>query len=196
MRRLLVAVVAVTLLPACGSFFRDRSLDYVKAESTPPLMLPQDVDTRPIKPLYPIPPASDKPVSEPAKAPFPPGMKGVQAAELPPLPNAPGRLPVKLGTDGNGVPELRVVGPRERVWDELARALQGAGANIKDRNQSLGLVDIEVAKEAYQVRMVRATEAFVINVQRDDDTLAPVSVARNVLAALQSRWPATSADRP
>lgn len=196
MRRLLVAVVAVTLLPACGSFFRDRSLDYVKAESTPPLTLPQDVDTRPIKPLYPIPPASGKPVSEPAKAPFPPGMKGVQAAELPPLPNAPGRLPVKLGTDGNGVPELRVVGPRERVWDELARALQGAGANIKDRNQSLGLVDIEVAKEAYQVRMVRATEAFVINVQRDDDTLAPVSVARNVLAALQSRWPATSADRP
>ena len=176
--------------------FRDRSLDYVKAESTPPLTLPQDVDTRPIKPLYPIPPASGKPVSEPAKAPFPPGMKGVQAAELPPLPNAPGRLPVKLGTDGNGVPERRVVGPRERVWDELARALQGAGANIKDRNQSLGLVDIEVAKEAYQVRMVRATEAFVINVQRDDDTLAPVSVARNVLAALQSRWPATSADRP
>ena len=107
MRRLLVAVVAVTLLPACGSFFRDRSLDYVKAESTPPLTLPQDVDTRPIKPLYPIPPASGKPVSEPAKAPFPPGMKGVQAAELPPLPNAPGRLPVKLGTDGNGVPELR-----------------------------------------------------------------------------------------
>ena len=83
MRRLLVAVVAVTLLPACGSFFRDRSLDYVKAESTPPLTLPQDVDTRPIKPLYPIPPASGKPVSEPAKAPCPPGMKGVLAAELP-----------------------------------------------------------------------------------------------------------------
>lgn len=191
MRRLLLVVVAATLLPACSNFFRDRSQDYVHAESTPPLNIPDSVSTRPIKPLYPIPPASAalKPLSEPAKVPYPPAMEEVKTAELPPLPNVPGRSPVKLGTDGNGVPELRVIGPRERVWDELGRALKNADVTVRDRNQSLGLVEITISQQNYQVRMVRATEAFVISVQRDDETLAPVNLARNLLGTLQVRWP-------
>jgi len=191
MRRLIVAVVAASMLPACGGFFRDRSLDYVKAESTPPLSLPEGVSTRPIQPLYPIPPASAsaQPVLKPAEAPYPPAMAEVKVVELPPLPNLPGRTVVKFGTDGNGVPELRVVGPRERVWDELGRALSNADVTVDDRNQSLGLVYVSIAQQKYQVRMVRATEAFVISVQRDDDALAPVNLSRNLLGTLQARWP-------
>ncbi|MEL0028075.1 MAG: outer membrane protein assembly factor BamC [Perlucidibaca sp.] len=191
MRRLLTVVVAATLLPACSGFFRDRSLDYVKAESTPGFDIPANVNTRPIQPLYPIPPAAADapPVTQPVKAPFPPAMGEVKVVELPPLPNLPGRTVVKFGTDGNGVPELRVVGPRERVWDELGRALRNADVTVEDRNQSLGLIDISIAKQKYQMRMVRATEAFVISVQRDDDTLAPVNLSRNLLGTLQARWP-------
>lgn len=191
MRRLGLVLLAVTVLPACTGYFRDRSLDYGQAKTTPPLILPAGVDTRPIKPLYPIPavavtaPASGKDF----KVPFPPEMKAVKEVALPPLPNSPGRTPVKLGTDGNGVPELRVVGPRERMWDELARALKNADVTLTDRNQDLGLVDVTIAGQAYQLRMVRAAEAFVINLQRNDESLAPVAVARNLLTTLQARWP-------
>ncbi len=191
MRRLLLVALAATLLPACTNFFRDRSLDYVKAESTPPLNIPESVSTRPIKPLYPIPQSNFvvQPQTKPAVVPYPPAMEEVKVATLQPLPNLPGRSPVKLGTDGNGVPELRVIGPRERVWDELGRALKNADVTIVDRNQSLGLVEVSIAQQNYQVRMVRATEAFVISVQRDDETLAPVNLARNLLSTLQARWP-------
>lgn len=191
MRRLLLVAVAATLLPACTNFFRDRSQDYVKAESTPPLSIPESVSTRPIKPLYPIPQSNFvvKPELKAAVVPYPPAMEEVKVAELPPLPNLPGRSPVKLGTDGNGVPELRVIGPRERIWDELGRALKNADVTVTDRNQSLGLVEVSIAQQNYQVRMVRATEAFVVSVQRDDETLAPVNLARNLLGTLQARWP-------
>ena len=187
MRRLGLALLAVTLLPACSGYFRDRSLDYGQAKTTPPLVLPAGIDTRPIKPLYPIPAVA---VTAPATSkgfvvPFPPDMKAVQEVALPPLPNSP----VKLGTDGNGVPELRVIGPRERVWDELARALRNADTTLNDRNQDLGLVDVSISGQNYQLRMVRAAEAFVISLQRNDESLAPVAVARTLLTTLQARWP-------
>ena len=191
MRRLGLAVLAATLLPACSGYFRDRSLDYGQAQASAPLVLPAGVDTRPIKPLYPIPAIA---VTAPATGknfvvPLPPEMKAVQEVALPPLPNSPGRTPVKLGTDGNGVPELRVVGPRERVWDELARALRNADITLNDRNQELGLADVSISGQNYQLRMVRAAEAFVISLQRNDESLAPVAVARNLLTTLQARWP-------
>lgn len=189
MRRLPVAVaLASLLLSACHGYFRDRSMDYGNATSTPPLPLP--AGTRPVQALYPIP-ATAQPF-EAAKArvvPYPPAMPTVTAAELAALPDLPGRLPVKLGTDGNGVPELRVVGPRERVWDELGKALANTETVVKDRNQALGLVDIVIGGQTYQVRMVRAAEAFVINLQRNDESLAPVPIARNLLSSLQVRWP-------
>lgn len=191
MRRLGLVLLAATVLPACSGYFRDRSLDYGQAKSTSALSLPAGVETRPIKSLYPIPavaataPASGKNFV----VPFPPAMKPIQEAALPPLPNSPGRSPVKLGTDGNGVPELRVIGPRERVWDELARALGNAGVTIKDRNQDLGRVDVTISEQSYQLRMVRASEAFVLSLQRNDETLAPVAVSRNLLTTLQARWP-------
>ncbi len=191
MRRLGLAVLAATLLPACSGYFRDRSLDYGQAIPTPALTFPAGIETRPIKPLYPIPSvAVTAPVSgKTFVVPFPPAMKPVQEAALPPLPNSPGRSPVKLGTDGNGVPELRVIGPRERVWDELARALSNAGVTLKDRNQDLGRVDVTISGQDYQLRMVRAAEAFVLSLQRNDETLAPVAVSRNLLTTLQARWP-------
>ena len=191
MRRLGLVLLAATVLPACSGYLRDRSLDYGQAKASPALTLPAGVETRPIKPLYPIPAVA---VTAPASGknfivPFPPAMKPVQEVALPSLPNSPGRTLVKLGTDGNGVPELRVVGPRERIWDELARALSNAGVTLKDRNQDLGLVDVSISGQDYQLRMVRASEAFVLSLQRNDETLAPVAVSRNLLTTLQARWP-------
>ena len=191
MRQYVLVALAVTLLPACSGYLRDRSLDYGQAKPSPALTIPEGVETRAIKPLYPIPAVAE---TAPASGknfvvPFPPAMKPVQEVSLPPLPNSPGRTPVKLGTDGNGVPELRVVGPRERVGDELGRALNNAGVTIKDRNQELGVVDVTISGQDYQLRMVRATEAFVLSLQRNDETLAPVAVSRNLLTTLQARWP-------
>lgn len=190
--RVLVLPLALALLTTgCAGYFRDRSLEYDKATSTPPLVLPAGAETRPIKPLYPVPPApanARRPVRV-TEPPAPPAMAAVQSVEQQPLPDTQGRLAVKLGTDGNGVPELRVIGPRERVWDELGAALTRAGITVKDRNQSFGLVDVLVDQRPYQVRMVRGAEAFVINLQRDENSLAPVPVARSVLSNLQARWP-------
>lgn len=193
-QRLAVAVVTValaaTLLPGC-TFLRDRSQAYATAQSTQPLVLPA-TPVRPITALNPIPDSKAVFPGNPDKGfvpPFPPSMQQVKATELPALPNLPGRSVVKLGTDGNGVAELRVIGPRERVWDELGRALKNAQVKIRDRDQSLGLVYISIDQQDYQVRMVRATEAFVISVQRNDETLAPVAVSRSLLTTLQVRWP-------
>jgi len=188
--RLLAAACATSLLLAgCSGYFRDRSMDYRLATSTPPLPLP--ANTRPVQPLLPIPDVKQPfDAGKPFGVPYPPALKLAEAvAELPPLPDSAGRLPVKLGTDGNGIPELRVVGPRERVWDELAKALVAAEVKVKDRNQSLGIVDVEIADQPYQVRMIRATDALVINIQRNDESLAPVGIARNLLSTLQVRWP-------
>jgi len=187
--RLLVAVATVGLLAGCSGALRDRSMDYAKATTTPPL--PVTGATRPIKPLLDVPAVAQPfDASKPFVVPYPPALKLTEAvAELAPLPDSNGRLPVKLGTDGNGIPELRVVGPRERVWDELAKALAAAEVKVKDRNQSLGIVDVEIADQPYQVRMIRATDAFVINIQRNDESLAPVGIARNLLSTLQVRWP-------
>lgn len=188
MKRLMCVVLALSVLPACSGFFRDRSLAYVDAQSTPPLNMPADVSTRPITPLYPVPEVAASAVEAPAEAPFPPTLKTQVSVDMAALPAAPGRTPVKFGTDGNGVPELRVVGPRERVWDELGRTLKAIDVTIKDRNQSLGLVYITIAEQDYQLRMIRATEAYVISLQRDEETLAPVNLSRNLLGTLQVRW--------
>jgi uncharacterized lipoprotein len=192
MHRVLCVALSLTLLPGCSGFFRDRTLEYTKAEPGPALVIPEGVDARPLRPLYPIPettPSTTKIELDKASVPFPPAMKPVVVEQQMDLPDTPGRLVVKLGTDGNGIPELRVVGPRERVWDELLRALNSSNVSIKDRNQSLGLVDVVIAEQNFQVRMVRATEAFMITLQRNEDTLAPVNVSRTLLTTLQARWP-------
>lgn len=192
MHRVLCVALSLTLLPGCSGFFRDRTLDYSQAQTGPALLMPDGVETRPIRPLYPIPEIAESTTKielDKASVPFPPAMQSVVVEQQMALPDSPGRLPVKLGTDGNGIPELRVVGPRERVWDELARALANANVTVKDRNQSLGLVDVVIAEQDFQVRMVRATEAYMITVQRSDDALAPVNLSRTLLTTLQARWP-------
>lgn len=190
MRGWLVLSAAVLASGCSTGYFRDRSMEYGQAASTAPLTLPAG-DTRPQRPLYPIPAETEatRPSNKPFVVPYPPAMAPVKAAEQQVLPDSKGRLVVKLGTDGNGVPELRVIGPRERVWDELGKTLAALGIVVKDRNQSLGLVDVVIDQKPYQVRMVRGAEAFVINLQRDENTLAPIGTARTLLNNLQVRWP-------
>lgn len=190
MRGLLMLSVAVLASGCTTGYFRDRTMEYGKAVSTPPLVLPEG-DTRPQRPLYPIPALTEatRPSDKPFVVPYPPAMVQVKSVEQQALPDTKGRLVVKLGTDGNGVPELRVIGPRERVWDELGQTLAALAVTVKDRNQSLGLVDVVIDQKPYQVRMVRGAEAFVINLQRDENTLAPIGTARTLLNNLQVRWP-------
>lgn len=189
MKRFVVGLVAVSLLSGCGSFFRDRSLDYSEASSSAPLNV-ADVSTRPIKPLYPIPAVSASSGELLKEPPFPPEMTAQKPEEIvAPLPDRQGRLPVKLGTDGNGVPELRIVGPRERVWDELQQTLKALSIEVTDRNQSLGIVNLKIDGRDYQLRMVRGAEAHIINLQRDENALAPVALSRNLLSTMQVRWP-------
>lgn len=190
MKAWVVGLVAISVLSGCGSFFRDRGLDYTAATSTQPLKIDGEVSTRPIKPLYPIPEVSAQKQGILTKPPFPPSMQAAKPEEVvAPLPNVAGRLPVKLGTDGNGVPELRIVGPRERVWDELQQTLKALSINVTDRNQTLGMVYIKIDGVDYQLRMVRGAEAQIINLQRDENSLAPVNLSRNLLSTMQVRWP-------
>lgn len=195
-QQFLLPVLTLALLSTSGCahirhFFRDRSAEYGQATSTPPLVLPAGVETRPIRALYPVPDATagTQSGSKPYVVPVPPAMAPIKPSPIESLPEVDGRLVVKYGTDGNGIPELRVLGPRERVWDELGKAVTAAGVTIKDRNQSLGLLDVTINQVPYQVRMVRGAEAFVINLQRDENTLAPVGAARTLLSNLQARWP-------
>lgn len=198
-RRALVCVVV--LLAGCAHL-HDRGDDYRTAQELPPLKLPPGVETRPIKPLYPIPPGP-LPQSWPKKfqapAPKPLSVPAQTAAPAPAAASAPVQKPL-LTQDGNGYPLLSVSGDFNPVWDRLGEALRAAGVKVEDRDQRVGLyylsLDDETGKNRpYQLRLTRGQSAYTLTLQKDDDTLAPRATSQALFESLVAHWP-VPAERP
>lgn len=200
---LLLSLAVVASLSACSSYFRDRASDYRTAQELPPLILPPGQVSRPIKPLYPIPPsATEAKIEWPKKfdAPKPKPLvlpAGAESTSAPPE-TAATEKPV-LTQDGNTNPVLTVIGDFNAIWDHLDVALRASRVKVDDRDQRVGLyyLDLPAAdgkKTVYQLRVTRSQSAYVLALQKDDDTLAPEAITRTLFESIVSHWPSESGE--
>lgn len=195
--RLALCVLLATSVTACSTWFRDRASDYRTVEDQPALVLPEGSDTRPIRPLYPVPAGEvgQWDMKKKMKAPQPkPLVINDEAVASQPAntPQAPQR-PV-LTQDGNGYPLVSVEGDFYAVWDRVGEALKAANVNVDDRNQGVGLYYLKLndanGKPAiYQLRVSRGQSACMLMLQQDDDTLAPQATAKALFESIVRYWP-------
>lgn len=192
MRSAQLGVMALAVLMAgCAS----KGEDYFRAQDLPPLDFPEGVETRQIKPLFPIPPVTASRTEWPAKfqVPRPPALVEVPAAPEP-APVQTGSDRPELTVDGNGYALLSVKGDFNSVWDRLDQALRAAGVKIEDRDQRLAqyylnLADADGKKATYQLRVTRGQSSYSLTLQKDDDTLATQAMTRTLFESIVARWP-------
>lgn len=194
--RTLVLLLVAGQLAACVGPFRDRSLVYRDAADAPVLALPEGQETRPVRPLFPVPPETGprewpKKFEVPRPRPLPADV--VSQAPVPEAPAGQAGRPV-LTQDGNGYPVLSIQGDFNAVWDGLDQSLRAAGVKVEDRDQRLSLyyvrlTDADGRQSTYQLRVTRGQTAFVLALQKDDDTLAPQAMTRTLFESIANRWP-------
>lgn len=188
------ALLALGLLAGCSAL---RGPDeYRSARELPPLALAEGAETRPIKPLYAVPPGS-LPQSWPEKFEVPKPRPLALADEA--AATGSGALaatvadrPV-LTQDGNGYPLMSVGGDFNAIWDRLEEALRRAGVKIEDRDQRVSLYYLRLDDATgkgipYQLRLARAQSAFTLTLQKDDDTLAPQDTSRALFESIVDHW--------
>jgi outer membrane protein assembly factor BamC len=190
----LYGVALVTVLAGCSSAGNPAS-DYRLAREVPPLKFPAGLETRPIKPLYPIPPGpvpTEWPKKFKAPAPKPLVVADASAPEKT-TGSAVAEKPV-LTQDGNGSPLISIGGDLNVIWDGLEQALRKAGVKIDDRDQRIGLYYVRLSDEAgknspYQLRLTRGQTAYTLTLQKDDDTLAPGATTLSLFEDIVKNWP-------
>lgn len=195
----LASLLAISMLAGCTSW-QGHSTDYRNARDLPPLALPEGAQTRPLKPLYPIPPGpvpTQWPEKFEAPAPKPLVLPAGSTTEA--VPAQPGAIEKpQLTQDGNGYPLLSVSGDFNAIWDDLDAALRKADVKIDDRDQRVGLYyltlgDEKNQKTPYQLRLGRGQSAYTLTLQKDDDTLAPQATTRSLFEAIVRHWPEPAA---
>lgn len=198
----LCALLMLSMLAGCSTYFRDRASDYRSAKEAPPLQFPEGQETRQIKPLYPIPPGPEVKIDPSKKFDAP---KPKPLAVLPETPaNAPATVagPVQkpvLTQDGNGYPAASIEGDFNAIWDRLDESLRAGNVKVDDRDQRVGLYyltlpDADGKKAAYQLRITRGQTSYTLALQKDDDTLAPQSTTKTLFESIVNHWPSESGD--
>lgn len=205
--RVLAGLLALAALAGCSSL---RGPDeYRSARELPPLALPAGTESRPIRPLYAIPPGP-VPSTWPAKFEVPkPRPLAVAAGEDAPAAGGAPAVADKpvLTQDGNGYPLVSISGDFNAIWDRLQEALAKAGVKVEDRDQRVSLYYLRLSDATgkdipYQLRLSRAQSAWTLTLQKDDDTLAPQETTRSLFEGIVNNWPeaerlpATSGPRP
>lgn len=187
----------VVSLSACSTFFRDRASDYRKVEESAPLVLPEGQETRPIRPLYPIPPGEVAKLDLKKKFQLPQPKPLVVAdsavAETPEFASSAEQQPV-IGQDGTGYPVITVANNFEAVWDNVGDALKAANVVVEDRDQRVGLYFLKLTNASgkqvvYQLRVGRGQSGCVLTLQQDDDTLAPQGMTKTLFESIVRHWP-------
>lgn len=193
------ALLTLALLAGCSAL---RGPDeYRSARELPPLALPAGAETRPIKPLYAVPPGP-VPTTWPKKFEVPKprplvvadaGQAAQPTSTTPAVPDKP-----VLTQDGNGYPLISISGDFNAIWDRLQEALGKAGVKVEDRDQRVSLYylrlnDASGKNTPYQLRLSRTQSAYTLTLQKDDDTLAPQETSRSLFEGIVNNWP--EADR-
>ena len=194
-------LLAMTLIMSGCGLFPNRSLDYLQANTLPPLDA-QLATQREIQPLYVIP----KVTTPTDKAAVLVQGKGRIQEFVVPTPQSilPKETPNNVVTqavaskpeivfDGNSVPLLHTAGNSLQVWEQLGLAMKAANLNVTDRNQSLGLYYLELVqdnkKQAYLLKLTQTSINNIVSVQKDSDTLADSKLSQQILLNIIKHWP-------
>lgn len=187
----------LVLATGCSTWFRDRASDYRKVEEAQPLVFPEGQETRPVRPLYPVPPGEvaklDTSKKFQAPKPKPLVLPEGEPVVAPTTATAAPQRPV-LTQDGNGYPLVSITGDFNAVWDRLGEALTAANVKVDDRDQRVGLyylnlTDANGKPAVYQLRVGRSQSACILTLQQDDDTLAPQATTKTLFESIVNRWP-------
>jgi uncharacterized lipoprotein len=199
------ALLLLTGLSACSLFRSDAEINPAMLDLSP-LKLPEG-QTRPIAPLYPVPPAQagkdvafdpDKKYEAPKPKPL---VLDASQQVTAPLVNvdALSQKPV-LTQDGNGYPVISISGDFNTLWDKLDASLRAAKVKIDDRDQRVGLyflhLDENGSTAPYQLHVSRGQSDYTLALQKDDETLAPEALTKSLFSAIVDNWPAADSRRP
>ena len=192
---LLATIVAVS---GC-SLFPNHSLDYLQAQTLPPLEVGSE--QRITKPLYAIPDVST-PKEQVAVVVKGEGRKAEFVVPAPKvvLPNTQSDVAVQavvskpqMVFDGNNAPLLHTAGNPLQVWEQLGLAIKAANLTLIDRNQTLGLYYLELmqdkTKTTYLLKLSQTSQNQVVSVQKDADTLAESKLSQQILLSIIKHWP-------
>jgi uncharacterized lipoprotein len=192
--RYLAALLLPVLLSSCSSLFYDERTDYARAKELPPLNL--GTDTRPINPLWVIPPGPSLPEGATAKkfkAPAPKPLEVAVTNTVSTVVGTVGKEPI-LTQDGNGYPIVMLSGDFLAIWDNIQNALLAAKITIDDRDQRLGLYYLKLQDDKkvfaiYQLRLIKGQGAYTLTLQKDPDNLASQALSQRVCEAIVAKWP-------
>lgn len=98
-----------------------------------------------------------------------------------------------LTADGNGFPVLMLEQDFNHAWYQVGEALQKAKIKIDDINRSLGIFYLQVKNPNdddklmdVQLKLVQSETGVQVNVQKDDESFAPIDVCNSVLTTIKS----------
>ena len=150
MRRL-IAIASVVALGAC-SWLPNHHLDYRKAESIKPMVIPEGMVFIGEKALYPVPDGVPAPVYKHAKKddiPPPPqlAVAAMDSEEPAPAPGSdPSNTRVVLARDGSGYPIIMMHTPFSWAWEYVGQALATTDMKIEDRDRESGIYFVRTPK--------------------------------------------------
>ncbi|OUS29299.1 hypothetical protein A9Q99_09320 [Gammaproteobacteria bacterium 45_16_T64] len=112
--------------------FRERTMDYKKAQEANPLRFPQGVRPDGVSELYPIPRVTKKGVFVPETAEDIPRPQSILSVDE--------DLGIEFRTDGE-ITWLVVDQTKEKLWETLRDFLIASGMNIESEDQNIGLME-------------------------------------------------------
>ncbi len=197
----LVLVFVLTQLAGCYLFHRNSA--FLQAKSTPAPVAPAGLTMRPAQELFPVPDLSPHAQTQVhhGKDELPPPQPLVLAAADQGPTQVPGAVvhwQLSLGRDGNGFPVLYIGGAGfDLTWDQLNQVAERAHLPVKDKDRSLALIYLHIAKAAkgaenVQMRLSRSVDNWQLALQNDDETPADAELSRALLQRIQKAWPATT----
>lgn len=96
-----------------------------------------------------------------------------------------------LTNDGNGFPVLVLRQDFNHAWYQVGEALQKSKVKIDDINRSLGIYYLQIKNPSddkkldIQVKLVQADTGVQVNVQKDDESFAPIEVCNSILTTIK-----------
>jgi len=207
--KIVLALVAVSLLSGCSWLFHDRTNDYLQAKEQPVIEVPKEVALVALKPQMVIPSVKNQEaLPEAFELPRPGKLEIVEedeSASLVEVSNQP--LVSELEKDGNGTPILRLNVKFPRAWAAIGESIKQTDIDVSDLNRSIGTYYIQVEdKEAvveqgfwaslfgsepekvmvdYLIKVNRARSGVYVSIQKDAETLADESIANLLLGQIQ-----------
>jgi uncharacterized lipoprotein len=197
-KALTLSALTIIALTGCSRFaISNGSMDYAKAQSIPAVQVPDNIQTRQIAPLYPVPvvpenDAAEKLVLTNFKSnrfvlpkPKPLDLTKVADSQIEAAPSAP-----QMVIDGNGYPLLKIDGDSSKIWDAINRSLVVANVDVVQRNTKANRFRITINKISYDLVLGRLGETTTVTLQNTDATLANNTIATDLLDRITRNWAA------